>query len=319
MVRASRYNVTLTAAICASLVIHGLAYDAVVWERTHELAAMIPQGPVDLKLLLLEKEKAKIAQLEVEDLFGEHNTRGKGANSSPGDLPAQTHKADQDQAQLTPHPGEASPGGNGGKDAHATQQEVVLALATPAAMSPENLIPQPPPSASPLAAPIVAKPATKPSPVEKAVQMANEIPATPKTQQQSQARAFASPGHGRAGEAGILSELESDEFSDQTPIVYHNGKVEAREGLKVRTVKPKLTAAGEEALAGMDVPVIIIKVNVDEQGNVTDADYIRRSNIAEVDQPHMRAAYEWHFEPTRDKSGRPHRDSHIIAFNWIEE
>jgi hypothetical protein len=319
MVRASRYNVTLTAAICASLLIHGLAYDAMIWKRTAELAAMIPQGPVDLKVLILEKEKAKIAQLEVEDLFGEHNTKGKGANSSPGDLPARTHKADQDQAQLTPHPGDSSPGGNGGKDAHATQQKVVLALATSATISPENLIPEPP-AASSLPAPIIAKPTTKPSPVETAVQMARASPATPKTPpQQPQPQTFASPGHGRAGEVGTLSDSESDEFSDQTPIVYRNGKVEAREGLKVRSVKPKLTAAGEEALAAMDVPVIIIKVNVDEQGNVTDADYIRRSHIAEVDLPHMRAAYEWHFEPTRDKSGRPHRDSHIIAFNWIEE
>ena len=99
-------------------------------------------------------------------------------------------------------------------------------------------------------------------------------------------------------------------------IIYRDGKVEARDGRKVKTVKPKLTEAGMLALQAMDTPIIIIEVKIDENGKVTDADYLRRSNKPEVDLPHLQAAYEWEFEPSRDKNGHPHPDTLIIPFIW---
>ena len=125
-----------------------------------------------------------------------------------------------------------------------------------------------------------------------------------------------SPGHGPAGEAGNPSESESDEFSDHATTVYRNGRVEARDGRKVKSVRPKLNEAGRLALASMERPVIIIKAKIDANGKVTDADYLKKSDIPEVDLPHLRAAYEWEFEPTHDATGKAVPDTQIISFVW---
>jgi len=99
-------------------------------------------------------------------------------------------------------------------------------------------------------------------------------------------------------------------------IVWSDGKVEARAGRKVKSVRPKLTTSGLVALREMEKPVIVLAVHIDETGTVTAVDYVQKSNIAEVDLPHYRAAFDWWIEPSKDKNGNPISDILLIPFVW---
>ena len=99
-------------------------------------------------------------------------------------------------------------------------------------------------------------------------------------------------------------------------VVWKDGKVEARDGRKVKSVRPKLTDAGRIALEGMEQRVIIVAVHIDETGSVTAVDFLRKSNMPEVDLPHYRCAFDWWFEPSKDKSGQPKPDVLVLPFVW---
>jgi TonB family protein len=129
-------------------------------------------------------------------------------------------------------------------------------------------------------------------------------------------QSIANQGHGPSGDVGHRSESESDPFSDHPTFIYRDGKLESRDGRKVTTKRPKFTPAGTLALQAMDKPVFIVEFQIDEKGKVTNAELLNPSNKPEVDQPHLRAAYEWQFEPARDKNGHPRADTQIIPFVW---
>lgn len=414
MRRRRRWNLALTVALCASLVLHGLVYDAIVVRQTQEVAATIHQPPFNLKAWLESHRdplqeiellaptpvaETKPPEIEVEELFGERGSKGKALNKVDGPQDMVAPESKQEQAALTPRPGAPSNGGDGGeasaKKSQPSPSAAAVAIALPpAAESPAApLIPAPPPlppkafkeplppiigipvpgretspttrsavtlDDSPTTRPVENKPATKPvnlavqlppttSPVvdpatTKPVEVAQAVPTTqpvlerkPTTRParptptmvasiepvrpieptpQAATSGGGSPGRGPAGEAGNKSESESDAFSDRPTVMFRNGRVVARDGRHVKSVKPKLTEAGRLALATMEEPVIIIKVKIDEHGHVTDADYLRKSGIAEVDQPHLRAAYDWEFDPTLDATGKPVKDTQIIDFVW---
>src|SRR6185437_9544118 len=85
----------------------------------------------------------------------------------------------------------------------------------------------------------------------------------------------ASPGasvHTAGGEAGHKSESESDPFSTAEALVYRDGKVVARNGRKVKTVRPKLTDAGRNAAISMDECYVILGVKIDVNGKVSGVD-----------------------------------------------
>jgi hypothetical protein len=409
-------DLTLTIALCASLLLHGLVIDALIERQTRQVALTIRQPPFNLAALLAAKASAQAMAIilpdpppkpkpQIEDIFGERNSHGKGLNSIAGDQPMQAPLGTEDQATLTPKPGHPSDGGSGGANAQRTNP--LAQQPTQVAMVPFGL-PKQPPFTDPLGNPVIPAPPLLPpkpfhqqrehadnpnqplsdsSPTTRSVATADhstttqpvkivpttkpietakkpeptsapivdaaatqpvattqlamathlklppgKLPSAPQPNLDHPAKPqppvlasntsptvaqnIANQGHGPSGDIGHRSESESDPFSDHPVVIYRDGKVEARDGRKVKTVKPKLTEAGMLALQAMDTPIIIIEVKIDENGKVTDADYLRRSNKPEVDLPHLQAAYEWEFEPSRDKNGHPHPDTLIIPFIW---
>ena len=123
------------------------------------------------------------------------------------------------------------------------------------------------------------------------------------------------PSHA-GGDAGNKSDSESDPFSKTSTFIYRNGKLEARDGRKVKTVRPKLTEAGIQAVIAMEEPLVILAVKIDEQGKVIGVDYVRKSTSNEVDLPTYLAAWKWEFEPSKDKDGHPKSDAFVIPFVW---
>jgi TonB family protein len=355
--------------------------------------------------------------VEDQELFGERGSKGKGLNSTPGDLPLQSRQAPEQQAALTTNPGMLDQGSHGdGKNpgdnaspllTSAAHQEtsipmVQLPFGPPVDLN-EPFGSPPLPTAPPLPPPMfqkelstvigVAGPRADPFLVKSAVTKddsaatrpsqlassndgtdtkalasekpttqpshADEHPQTAMTErppedaigrrptstqpsliklmasrpqapadllalsqspkaaiQQNAGQAGSAPGSTGGGEPGNKSESESDPFTDSPAIIYRNGKVEARDGRKVKTVRPKLTEAGWVALSAMEDPSVSLAVSIDETGKVTNVEYVHSSGSNEVDHPAYLAMWKWEFEPSKDKAGHPKPDLFIIPLIW---
>src|SRR5256885_5964853 len=129
-----RRDLSLTIALCVSLLMHGFGFFAVVREEVARLAQALHRPAIDpasLGIGLLDEKPTtalpppdqKLPEPDFEELFGERGSKGEAVNSSNGELLMQTREAPQEQAALTPNPGHpdqsSAAGGGGAAQAHA--------------------------------------------------------------------------------------------------------------------------------------------------------------------------------------------------------
>ncbi|HUB24560.1 MAG TPA: hypothetical protein VL992_03950 [Tepidisphaeraceae bacterium] len=110
------------------------------------------------------------------------------------------------------------------------------------------------------------------------------------------------------------SDKESDPFSDSNSFKFVNGRVVARNGRWVKTVKPELTDAGWIDASLMADPAVTFLATVDEQGNVVHVMTYRSSGSDNIDLPCEEALNQWKIEPSKDASGHPVRDVVAVTF-----
>src|SRR4051812_25888667 len=115
-----RRDLSVTIALCVSLAVHAMILVALAAVDVHELSRSLHHPPPDLRALLAFRPKPAAPDrpaivppppppdpVDYEELFGERGTKGKAANSSPGDQPMEAQQGSQEQAALTPRPGVA--------------------------------------------------------------------------------------------------------------------------------------------------------------------------------------------------------------------
>jgi hypothetical protein len=348
-----RRDLSVTIALCVSLAVHAMILLALAAVEVHELSRSLHHPAPDLHALLALRPRSATPDrpmiapppadpVDYEELFGERGSKGAAANSSPGDQPMEAPQGSQEQAALTPRPGlpnsaagqsNPSSGGAAASGANETTPRPPAAVATPFGPPPDPAAPfgvslatdsvspplktakkptsavsaQPPPKAQPATRPLVALASAADSAA------AHVSDATPPT---TAAAAAAQASRGPAGEAGNKSESESDPFVTRPTFTWHNGKLEARDGRKVKTVRPKLTDAGEVAVATLESPMVSFVVSIDDAGKVIGVDYLHHSGSNEIDLPAYRAMFEWEFEPTKDKRGVAVPDAVIVTLRW---
>jgi len=117
-------------------------------------------------------------------------------------------------------------------------------------------------------------------------------------------------------EPAPISDKDSDPFSDANSIKFVNGKVEARNGRLVKTVKPALGTAGWQDASFIGNPSVTFLAAIDETGNVIHVDLYRSSGSNNIDTPCREALNQWWIEPSKDKSGRPVKDVLSITFSF---
>ncbi|MDP9172365.1 MAG: TonB family protein [Planctomycetota bacterium] len=79
------------------------------------------------------------------------------------------------------------------------------------------------------------------------------------------------------------------------------GKIEAREGRKLLTRRlPDLGPAAWVDVETLNGPIVVLQINIDESGNVTDVKTIHSSGSDNVDLACERAAQTWWFEPKKN-------------------
>jgi hypothetical protein len=110
------------------------------------------------------------------------------------------------------------------------------------------------------------------------------------------------------------SDRDSDPFSTQNSIAFVNGKVLARNGRWVKTVKPNLTEAGYIDAALLANPAVTFLATVDEQGNVIRVILYHSSGSDNIDLPCEEALNDWKIEPSKDKNGKPVKDIVAVTF-----
>ncbi len=136
-------------------------------------------------------------------------------------------------------------------------------------------------------------------------------------QQQAQQPAQANPAPANASSAEKNSSgtpMPSGDFESYPvstiALDYVAGKIETRSGRKMITkTLPRLSIAAEEQLVAIDNPYLVLRVNIDASGAVTDVQTIHSCGSENIDLPWERAIDTWWFEPRKNaKTGKPTPD-----------
>jgi TonB family protein len=148
--------------------------------------------------------------------------------------------------------------------------------------------------------------ALAPPPTPPAPQQASAVPSGVDQQLPAQ------PGADKAADPAPQGSTESDPSSTRGFAEFRAGSTSVRLGRKFKLTRPRLSLASINDLMAVASPTVVLKLTIDESGNVISADVYRSSGSTNVDQPCQLAAYNWWFEPTKDKSGKPIKD--VILF-----
>jgi hypothetical protein len=284
-----RGDFSLTIALVASLLVHGLIlfvlathYVVVIGQGIWQPAIPRPSETAD------EKPPIFIRRPELPDTaneMGESTGKGWASNSYRlGDETMRARESPEDQAYLSLDP--VGLGGAGGADANEVvtppAADTVVALASMTA--PPTDLPAPfgiGATRDDTVAPVIATLA------ERARQQKQNLP---------------------AGDPAPQSDSESDPFTKIGSVVFRAGTIEARFGRKVKTIRPRLTLAGQVDVLALEYPTLQLKVAIDETGKVVSVDVIRSSGSNEIDLPCQRAMYDWWIEPAKGADGKPMAD-----------
>jgi len=93
--------------------------------------------------------------------------------------------------------------------------------------------------------------------------------------------------------------------------------LEVQKGRKVKTTRPRVLLPGELDLVAAGGATVVLNIAIDATGKVTSAEVKESSGSNDIDQPCRVAVYDWWFEPSRDKKGRPIPDVLTFTIRFI--
>jgi TonB family protein len=106
-----------------------------------------------------------------------------------------------------------------------------------------------------------------------------------------------------AADPAVMSDSESDPFTKTKTaetVVFKDGRVEARFGRKVKTIRPHLSFSSQMDLMSMQFPRLVVRVHIHTDGSVRRVDIIKSTGSPGADQEVKVALYQWWFEPTKE-------------------
>jgi TonB family protein len=121
-----------------------------------------------------------------------------------------------------------------------------------------------------------------------------------------------------SADPAIQSDSESDPFAANASgsVEFSDGRVDARFGRKVRTVRPRLSLAAKYDLLGTPQPRMLVRLRIDGDGDVRYVEILRSSGSPSADQAVRVALYQWWVEPKKDRAGRPVGDVVEFPIVW---
>jgi TonB family protein len=124
------------------------------------------------------------------------------------------------------------------------------------------------------------------------------------------------PGRATAADPAQQSDSESDPFTTTGAAVFHDGRLRVRSGRKIKTVRPQILVPGILDAIGESDPSVVLKINIDVTGKVTQVGIVHSSGSNDIDQPCVVAVYDWWFEPARDAAGKTVPDVVLFTISF---
>ncbi len=293
-------DLSLTIALCASLLAHGVLALITFEGARRQLAdirlAGFPRQPPDM----IEVDPPDTARL------GGLANDGLAPNASPGDETSRAKDAPADQALLSRDP--QGPGRIGDPPSFSLVPQIdgPTLDTTATAVIAHRLTPVLP-IATAAPQPFGAGPG-----IGSAVAIAHpRLPSSPAAPSPAQATSD-SP----AADPAIMSPSESDAFSTLGGIEFRDGRIESRLGRAFKSVRPRLSLPAQIELMSLSEKRIVLKLAIDATGKVTDVDVLRSTGSDLVDQPVKLVMYLWWFEPAKGPSGRAMAETIVFPMSW---
>jgi TonB family protein len=125
------------------------------------------------------------------------------------------------------------------------------------------------------------------------------------------------PGASSAADPAPMGDSEIDPVSTMGSVEFSAGSAKVRLGRKTKLTRPRLSLAAQTDLMTMPTGSVLLRIKIDSTGKVISAEVARSSGNPIVDQPCKLAAYNWWFEPLKDKMGQPTKDVIMFAIRFI--
>lgn len=289
-------DLSLTIALCASLLAHGV------------LALVTFEGArrqlTDVRLPGFPRQAADMIHVDALDTarLGGVANEGLSPNASPGEETIRAKDAPSDQALLSRDP--QGPGRVGDLPSFSlvpqAQEETIEATALIVLpRKPTPVLPGASEAPQPFGAgPGVAAALLVPRP---------RRPAPPADAHETAQAASNEP----AADPAVMSPSESDAFSTLGGIEFRDGRIESRLGRAFKSVRPQLSLAARIDLMSLAERRIVLKIAIDATGKVTGVDVMRSTGSDLVDQPVRLAMYEWWFEPVGGQA-----ETLLVPISW---
>lgn len=139
--------------------------------------------------------------------------------------------------------------------------------------------------------------------------------ASPRDTPPSPAATFITPPQEIKGHSTLAGDTDSMAFAKAPGAHFHNGKMDARQGRRVKTTRIDFGLAAQADAYTLGGATVVLGVTVDPTGNVTNVIILRSSGSDNIDLPSQRAVYNWWFEPTKDKDGHTLPDSWVVTID----
>jgi hypothetical protein len=345
---AKRNTHSLTVSLCVSLIVHGLGLSAIAWyfvmttpppkwaaiDRNQLLlqqlaAEMTPPPPLIVPPKPKPKPKppapAEAMKLDnpAKDDSGEHDGVGKANRTNHGEPPMQA-RAGRDQADLMNadatkfDPDLLNPASAGkGEDTTTASEKRSIAGQNAPQINPSLTGKDDKPQATVVA---LAN-SQSPTPVPVQVDAKNNSPkasgqASPASKQPTSAQPKTKSERKQVvGHKAEASDTESIAFAENHPAMFRAGRLEGRQGLKVKTTIPQLGFASRADARALPDVVAVLRAKVDVDGVVQDVEILQSSGSANIDEDIKLAILnEWNLEPRKDKDGNPDSLYWVIRF-----
>jgi hypothetical protein len=334
---------SITPALCISLIAHGLGLTGMAWwlvettpppklaalDKVQILLASMPKTvlplpqpapktappkpqPAPQKKKPPESTKFEKPQTPMKDDSGEAKGTGTANRSTDGQQPMQAN-AGLEQADLMKDADQFAddaflPASKG--DVHANdappQKSAQQGASTPDKVA--DAKPNSDPAAKTPADPAGIGPLAMASP------SGAQQPGT-KTQPKSPTAQTETPKPVEKeirGHRATVSDTESIAFAKADNVTFRAGRVEGRQGLKVKSTMPRFGLASEVDLENLGRLHLVLGVTVDADGTPQDVEVLESSGSVNVDLDCKNEVYNhWTLEPKKDKDGHP------IDLTWV--
>ena len=304
-----RRDFSFTLALTASIVVHG-------WIFSKGIRIFLEEN------LAIRMDGWRMRPIEVtakdEEKLGASDGTGDALDASPGETLLQARLSDQTQIL-----GSLDPEGAGA----IRDRPSMSVLPTGGSVTPPPADATPPqpvlgvPPSTILTAPdsfagLKPKVPVAKTPSPETTKPADAPQTTPAPPAQSAVASIAGAPMPSADPAP-QAETESDPVSVQGGAFFRNGKALVQFGRKHRLTAPRLTLAAKTDLMQLRGAVILVlKIRLDEAGNVVNVEIFKSSGSGDIDQTCRVEAYNWWLEPKRNKQGQPIPDEFLFTLRF---